>query len=297
MTQAPNHDPNARGTSGEQVGASPRQAQGVTPSVCPQFSETALRRQLSIDTAIRWAVVGAVIFVILTGRHWSDQSPLLWTAVVVGVGAVWILTSMVSSRVFRMLPRITALVEDDPPAAEAFLAGAIKRWPLHRSLRLLLYHRLAALRYRQERFGEAADICQAILAQKPTPPPPARARLLVMLVESCLERADLAGAYAALMELCRMRLSMIDALQRVWLQTRYEVAAGYDAQAVANLEKRVELAELMPPPQCAAMHALLAIAAERAEQPERAAWLHARARLLCTDDQLAQVERLAQRAV
>lgn len=272
----------------------PRMHDGAA-SICPPFAEAEMRRRLSIDSAIRWCVLLSVLALIVLGRGFQSQSPLLWLAVVVLVGSAWIFMSMASSRVFRMLPRITALVEEDPPAAEAYLAGAMSRWPLHRSLRLLLYHRLAALRYRQERFGEVAGICRAILAQHPAPSPPARAKLLLMLAEAMLECREFAGAYAALSDLSRMRLSMIDALHRVWLQTRYEVAAGYDAQAMLNLEFRVELAEMMPPAQGAMTHALLAIAAERAEQPARAAWLRERARLLCTDEQLALVRRMAQR--
>jgi len=82
-------------------------------------------------------------------------------------------------------------------------------------------------------------------------------------------------------------LGLIDSLQRLSLQTQYEVAIGADAAALGGLRQKVELSELMPAAQCGAMHALLAIASQRRGQHEVAQWLRRRAELLCTAEQLA----------
>src|SRR5690606_3974932 len=94
---------------------------------------------------------------------------------------------------------------------------------------------------------------------------------------------------AALMPLAMMPLPLVEQMQRMALQTQYEVMLGYDARALHDLDRKLALAELMPPAPSGAWHADLAVAAERAEQSDLAAWLRHRAQLLCDPRQWEQL--------
>ena len=195
---------------------------------------------------------------------------------------------MQSAKATAALAQATVATETDPQRAESTLSEAIGRLPLVRSIRLLLYHRLAVLRHRQGRYAEAANICDGVLALPLGRARSVRSSLLLLLCESRLETRDLLGAYAALRELYQLRIGLTEALQRLLLRTRYEVMAGYDAWALDRLESRLQLAEVMPYRQCGAMHALLALAAERSRS-EHAPRLRARAELLCPPEQLEAI--------
>ena len=60
-----------------------------------------------------------------------------------------------------------------------------------------------------------------------------------------------------------------------------------DDAVLDDVQRKVAMSELMPAPQCGAMHAMLAVAAQRAQRRPLGDWLHRRAELLCTQEQLA----------
>lgn len=246
------------------------------------FNPRRLTRQLGRDSAMRWAVVAAVVLM-LPGLVMFDAggsvAGLVLAVLVIGS---WIGMSVVSAKVTRDLPQLTAMVDGDPDAAEDALVGLLHRKPLLRWVRLLLYHRLAAVRHHQRRYAEAAAICRSVLACPLGPAEAARAHLLLLLTESSLAIGDLPGAYHALLGLHQTRLSLTEALQRLALQTRYESLIGADDAALWALEHKLALCELMPAPQCGSLHALLARSADRLGGGDRAKWLWARAQLLCT---------------
>ena len=250
------------------------------------FDAGRLRWQVRRDTVLR---IGVILIVLALLMATTVGEPPAWVlAALVGAIVGYVAMMMQSAKATAALAQATVATETDPQRAESKLSDALKRTPLVRSLRLLLYHRLALLRHRQGRYDEAARICDGVLAI-----PLGRARsvqssLLLLLCESRLETRDLLGAYAALRELYRLRIGLAEALQRLMLRTRYEVMAGYDASALERLESRLELAEVMPHQQCAAMHALLALAAERSRS-EHAPRLRAKAELLCPPQQLEAI--------
>ncbi len=178
------------------------------------------------------------------------------------------------------------MIDAEPELTEDRIAHHLHARPLLGWVRLMLYHRLAGLRHRQHRFGESATICAAILRYRLGPANDARPHLLLMLVEASLECHDLANAYHGLSRLYGTRLSLIEALQRLALQTRYEVMCGYHQHALHHQAQKIQLAELMPAPQCGEVHAVLATAATHMHDNQLAAWLWQRAELLCTPDQL-----------
>ena len=257
---------------------------------CPPFVPQVLRQQMMLDSTLWWLFRGTLIAMACLAAfeavylQATPESGLSLLFLVFAIG--WAVYGLITARVARQLPQITELIAVDPQQAEAMLATALRRWPLQRSVRLMLYHRLAILRCRSERFAETATICQAVLIYPLGQARVIKGHLLLMLTESRLYCRDLWGAWQALSSLHHCKLNVTESLQRTSLQTRYEVETGYDAMALEQLEQKIAMAELMPAPQCAAMHAMLATAARRREQTHIADWLRQRAWLLGTAEQL-----------
>jgi hypothetical protein len=198
----------------------------------------------------------------------------------------------VGAAVLRTLPPLTAAIEQNPAAGEPVLAQLVGKRALPRGIRLALMHRWAVLRHRQERYGESAAIAQTLLRlPRLGLAGPPRAHLLLMLVEARLELREPGGAWPGLCELARTPLSLHEALQRLGLQTRYQVMVGQDAAALHQLREKVALAELMPAAPCGAFHALLATAAERLGRENDRRWLRERVELLCTAEQIEALGR------
>ena len=266
--------------------ASPTPAATIGP-----FDFRVLRRQLLFDSASRWAaalVLGVCLLAAMVTEQWSTWGAGL---LMVAVFVVWLQLGTVSARVWRQLHQLTPLLAQAPAQAETHLAGLLRRMPLHRPVRLLLYHRLAMLRHRQQRFAETAAICRALLTYGLGPAERVRAHLLLMLVEACLTENDPFGAHAGLVQLHQTRLNLIESLQRMALQTRYEIAVGYDKLVLDGIKQKIELAELMPAPQCGIVHAMFALAATRCRQSALADWLQRRGELICGSEKLEELAR------
>lgn len=267
----------------------------ATPNA--RFDRLRFDRQRTLDRLINGGFIWIVVFALLLalglpmlnlGGLWIVSSLLAPLAL---LGA-WLVLTQTTAQIGRALPLISTLIERDPAGAEQAIQKALSRYPVMRWARLLTYHRLATLRHRQRRFDEAGEICFAVLCE-PLRGPAAAARphLLLMLAESKLETGDLPGAYHTLDTLYRTRLSLVEALQRLALQTRYELMVNAPAAAMHAGRQKIELAELMPPAQCGAMHAMLAYAAQQTNQPQIARWLWDRARLLTPPTLLKQFEQ------
>ena len=261
----------------------------------PPFDPRRFAREMRIDAVMRTVIILAVAAAAIFVFVFEAGSDAWSTAAVLAVLAVWLGISGISAKASRALPAISAATEVDPDMAQAMIDENLQRRPLLRWVRLMLYHRLAVLRHRQERFGESAAICQAVLSQPMGPARQVRPHLLLMLVEARLYAGDLIGAYGPLLELYQTRLGLSESLQRLALQTQYEVMAARHDAALHRATQKIQLAELMPAPQCGLMHALLATAAHHANQPDLARWLRARAELLCTPEQLRHAFRPAER--
>ena len=243
------------------------------------FQAERLDRELSRDRLARYGVgIGLGITYVLT-RFASDDAPAGVVLALALFLTIWIMFTVVVANVSRMLPRISGMLDSDPKTAETLIAHGLSRWPLNESTRLMLYHRLAVLRYRQHRYPEAADISAALLATHSSTIRPFRPHLLLIVAECRIRVRDLYGAYAAVSELRRIKLTLSESLQSMLLQTHYEILAGYTLEAVTGWRDKVEMAELMPAQQCGAMHELIAIAAQRQQLPELAAWLMERSQL------------------
>ena len=256
---------------------------------CPPFEAVVLRRQIEVDTLLRWGpllVLGALI--VVDGQV-RAANLVLWQIILVLFLVVWFMLNAASARAWQMLPQITMLLDGHPAMAEDLLARALKRKALHRSVRLLLYHRLAVLRHRQHRFEEAAAICEAVLKHARGTVKPVRPHLYLILIEAKLNLRDLPAAERALSELRKLPIGLLDRMQAVALHTRLQVAADPDPPALDPLAGQIARAEPPPAPPCGLLHALLARAARHTGQTDLADWLDERARLLCTREQLDEL--------
>ncbi len=280
------------------------------------FSAEGMKRELARDTFIRQATLFSLLALLLWGSLKQGDAAgvegalgrlLLWGTV---VGA-WVALGVAGARAATRLAGLGAWMERDPAAAESEIAELLGKWGLHRWIRVGLYHRLALLRHRAGRFAESAAVSTALLelglsgvrvpVVRRAEPWPAegpeasattlqdadslRVGLLLLAAEATLQVGDLPACWRWLGELHRVELPLPAVLQRLAIQTRYELAAGHHAASMHQVEQKVRLAELMPAGACGMMHALLAVAAGRTGQVALAHWLERRARLL-----LAQLE-------
>lgn len=267
-------------------------ADAVPPFDPAAFQQRMVLSQLTHRVGVGLTVLSFALVFVFPMFGFTTADPAVALLAVAIVPGIWLPIAFTTAKTARQLPEIGALIHPHPDRAEQRLAEALRRRPVMRPTRLLLYHRLATLRHRQRRFDEAAAICQQLLYQ-PLVGPAAGARpsLLLMLTECLLVQRNLAGAYESLDALHRTRLGLAGAIQRLALQTRYALLAGHHDHALEHGRRKVELAELMPPPQCGAMHAMLATAAQRAGRQQLAQWLWQRTELLTPPALLDQLRQ------
>ncbi|MCE9591628.1 MAG: hypothetical protein K8S99_14015 [Planctomycetes bacterium] len=265
------------------IGPTPTSAAATArpPKQAVPFTARDVVRQLRWDALLRNTATTVVILLLI-----ASMADLLNSAAMVVAIAVWMGLSMVDATVLRLVPRIGALLERDPVLAESLITDALRRRPLQPTVRLTIYHRLALLRHTQRRFAETAAICRVVLEQNARWYRRFEPSLLLMLTDASLECHDLLGAYTGLARLHVSKLGLVESLQRLALQVRYDIACGHDAQALDGVDRKIGLIELMPPPTCGALHAMLAGAAQRTGRPELADWFQRRAQLLCTPAEL-----------
>lgn len=258
----------------------------------PPFSMKAMQRQITFDLWLRALAIGAIIAVLIVFLAMEAQASFAsWLALAI-VMVCWLALNMINIATSRQITQITLEMDRHPDMAEHNLVAAMSRRPLMRWVRLLLYHRMALLRHRQQRFDESAAICQAVLSYPLGTAASARASLLLTLAEAELEQGNLPVAYIALMRLHTVPTTLVEALQRLVLQTRYEVACGYDSLVLRQYRQKIRQAECMPAAACGTMHGLLFVAASRLEQNELAHWLHQRMQLLLEAEQVRQFEAM-----
>lgn len=264
----------------------------MTDTAPPVFDPKHFRTNLARDEILRNALIAigilaALAMFLLSQLQWL--SSIVAPALIVGM---WFWASASTARVAKTLNTLGDDYTTQPQHAEATLRKALQIRPVMRWARLLAYHRLAGLYHLTGRYSECAAACLCVLGQPLKGPAAAsRPHLLLMLAECQLELGNLPGAYHALAHLQQTRLGLTESLQRLAIQTRYELAAGAYEAALRRSRAKVELAELMPAAHCATMHAMLATAARYQDQPRLADWLWERTRLLASPQLMTQYEQ------
>ena len=251
----------------------------------PRFRPGRLSRELRVDSLLRRVTFALVVLLVLLATlGFGGQLFGLFAGVCV-VGA-WMGFGFLNAKAASSARALLPLIEQRPPLfreSEAALRELLDRRGLLGWVRLTIYHVWATARHAQGRHDEAAELCASVLARPLGPAEPARVDLLLMLVESLLETGRPEAAWAPLTTLAALPLHLPQAMQRLRLQTRYEVEVGCPAASTHRLHAKVALAELMPAAQCGQVHAWLADACEATGRPDQAAWLRARAELLPGD--------------
>jgi len=258
--------------------------QQAPSAACPPFDATRARRRMELESWLRFAMFMGFVLVFVGASFLEDVFGAASAMLVVVVLGAWIIIGISGARVSQQLQRITTLIDVDPAVAEDELARAMRRWPLPRGVRLLLLHRLAAIRHRQRQFTEAQMICQFLLSHETFALRPVRAHVLLMLAEAQMQTGPVACAWPALAQLSAMRLRLAESLQYHALQGQYEVSSGYIDHALHDLPSKLSMLELLPAEQCGMLHLLYAEAARQSQQPTLEQWLRDRAALLCSDD-------------
>lgn len=278
---------------------------------CAPFEANALARRLWLDRSVLILVMALVAIALAMSalRAWVGED--LWILPLAAAFATWAVLSSASGRISSQLPRVDAALDQDIRHAESMLSVLLDRPAMRVRVRLLLYHRLATLRHRQQQLPEAVAICRALLQQRmpsqgtwglgfaAMPGQSAaevgsiRVHLLLMLTDSCLQLRDLSGAWVALSELHRLPLNTVEFLQRLAMQTHYELLSNQHRQALSQLASKVRFFELMPPAQCGAMHLMLSHAAQALDMPDLKRWLLARAELFTPRTDLPRASGLS----
>jgi hypothetical protein len=117
-----------------------------------------------------------------------------------------------------------------------------------------------------------------------------RVNLQIIMAEALLAIGSVEGTRAAMHSLYTTRLSLPDALRLLLLQLRTEARLGASASMVDRLAQKVDMADLMPPPDVALAMALLCQAASRSGLSDWAAWLDRRVALLADWSELKRRE-------
>lgn len=254
------------------------------------FDPDRFAKQIAADEVLRGVLIAAVVAAMVSTLLLPGVAVVSGLLAPLVVLSLWMWLSISTARVARSLTSFGELMTTEPDQAEEALNEMLRVRPVMRWARLLSYHRLAGLRHLQRRFAETAAICLCLLNQPLKGPAAAtRPHLLLMLAEAQLEIGNLPGAYHALAHLHQTRLGLAQSLQRLAIQTRYELAIGAYDSAMHRARAKIELAELMPAKHCAAMHAMLATAAEHAGQAKQSAWLWERTRLLAEPELIEQL--------
>ncbi|MBI1368461.1 MAG: hypothetical protein GC162_07375 [Planctomycetes bacterium] len=248
-----------------------------------QFDPTRFSRQLDLSDLVRRAIVGLFIFGwIGSALPTLADTTLPYASMFAGLVG-WFIASMYSARTNQFVQRAAELTNAHAPIEqiEHAIAAALPRFTMFRTVRLLIYHQLAALRHRQRRHDESAAIITALLSESAqTPTFSMRTQLLLMLAEDRLAMNDAWGAHAALAGLHQQPITLTESVQVLALQLRYEVGCGFDQLALSQLARRLSLIELMPAPVAAQCHRLLAVAARRTGRIALADYLTERADLM-----------------
>jgi hypothetical protein len=252
----------------------------LRPMTALPFNPATLEYQLNRDAVIRWAAIIGMIFAYFGVHMTAGVVANLFMAILIGLMTLWIAFNITTGTIARSLIKITAAIDSNPQLAETLVALGLRSSPLTSGTRLLLYHRLAVLRYRQKRYQETAELAAALIHIDDGSLRSVRANLLLILAECRIRSRDLTGAYYALGELVYLKLSLSESLQRLLLQTHYEVLAGHSLSAVTGWRDKIEMADMMPAQQASALHELVGLAAQQQDLAELGAWLLERSRLL-----------------
>jgi len=240
-----------------------------------------LRRDLTVSRLIRWLLISlalaALLFDVVVQRKDALPGPLLLAA----IAGIWLVLSYRSVKGSRIAAASPALIASgDFETAEQRIDAALRSFSLFQGVKLRSLHQLALLRHAQERWGESALLCEALLRQPAGPMAGISRSTLLILADSLLRIGDLEGASQAILGLYSYRLPLSEALDLALIQLDYLAQVGAWEQMLQAVDRRVQLAELMTAEHSAATQGLLALAARKTARTQLELWLRGRCELL-----------------
>lgn len=246
----------------------------------------------SVDRGVAIARVCRIAWVVLLALSILLQ-PALGASVAIAIQltlflAMWVgLTAggIRQSRVAMQWPMMIALGQVDQ--AEQQIDQALQRFTVLSSVKLLGMHHLAKIRLMQKQWGEAATLCRGLLRHRLRGMPGVSAASYQILAEASMRMGDLPGAFEALQQLRRQKLSLDSSLSVLLLESVYLARIGAWRSMVDGIQTKVRLAELMPQDGAALTQGLLAVAAQRMGRDDWVAYLTARCDLLADMPRLA----------
>ncbi len=248
------------------------------PTTHPITARTAIAR-LRRDLALGWFLKVTIAVVLIVAIIGGDETTQ--TAAFFAVGIAWVALAMGSRRGSQLAAGSSSLIAAGlHEAAEVQLSHAIGKFSLFRSAKLLSIHHLALLRHTQQRFDESAQLSRALLGHRLGPLRALTKSARLMLASASVHLNDLPAAYTAISQLYAQRLSLGEALHLLRTQLDYESRIGAWTHMANGLPVKVQLAELMPTQDAAAVQALLALAARKTGQKEWEEWLCQRVGML-----------------
>lgn len=242
-----------------------------------------LRRDMTLAVALKAAGFAAVV----AGAFAASSvgiPPWIVVLLTLAVGVPVGLRRLRGTHLAADSPALIARGEYDE--AERQIERVLNSFGLFRSVKLLGVHHLAALRHAQKRWGDAALLSSALLRQRLGGLPGVARTARLLLADSLLELGDLPGTHAALTDLHAQTLTLAEAMTLLVVQLDYEARVAAWPAMLANVGRKVQLAELMPAGPSARVQALLALAAVRAGNADLAGWLRRRVELLTDVDAL-----------
>lgn len=257
------------------------------PAGLSTFAPWRMTLDLVVDRALWIVALVVLIFLLVGASSWTQQITTMTILAIVGAVAGWMMLNMLSARTHREVTDMAGLIEHDATSAEQYLARLMRRRPLLRWVRLLLYHRMALLRHAQGKYDESSQICRSLVERPMGQAERVRANALLTLAHARMQLEDYAGAYEAIVRLQTTPLSLLERMTLLSLRTRYELGVEQFASAVSGAYDKVQLSELMPPVLCGSLHVMLGRAAEAVGDEQMADWMNRRAALLLTEEQLA----------
>jgi hypothetical protein len=242
----------------------------------PGQAQSAVARDEGVH---RYLFLGLMMCFVLSAVQ-MPPGAWLWSGLAWVVLIFWVVSGFSQAGVWQEMARASQLIDSHPALAEHMLWNVGRRMLVQAPIRANFYYRLSLLRFRQRRYGEAAQIAEDLIEMDHKTLRQHRANLLLMLTECALRLGDLNGAYRGLMSLHPMNLSLLESLQRLLLRTLYESNTRRYDHVVYDWREKVISADLMPQAQCRLMHDLLAAGAKQSGMPDLAHWLTQRAQLL-----------------
>lgn len=243
-----------------------------------------IRRQMRVSMGLRILLTAGIVAGIAATPFYSAQSTLLnllWmTSAFCGVA--WVSLSVLSLRQFRAANQAVAYLSSGRlDLAESQFISAVHQFSLYRQSKLTACHNLAVVIHGKGDFEAAANLCDGVVSWRRKPVKPIGWTSRLLLADCRLSLGDPSAARKALAPLSMddPTITLDEQLMLLAIDTRCKVTSGDDAGALADLPRKLKLAELLDSPRAAIVHLLLSAACRRTGEAKWAAFLQRRAEL------------------